>query len=76
MKRIKRYKLSRQFRIAVKLSTVPAYRLAIAAEVRPGWFYRAFSGVDSFRPSDYRIIAIGELLGLKPEECFEESTDD
>ena len=63
--------LSRKFRIEVKLNETPAYRLAQLADVNPNELYKLMNGITKVRPYDDRIIRVGKLLGLRPDECFE-----
>jgi hypothetical protein len=62
--------VSKQFLVAVKLSPVPAYKLAQQAGIDPVTLSKLMCGIISTKPNDPRIIAVGELLGLKPSECF------
>ena len=63
--------ISREFLIQLKLNELPAYRIAQKAEVNPTTLSRLINGIDSVRPSDPRIIAVGKVLGLPPSDCFE-----
>ena len=62
--------LSIRFKVKVKLNEKPAYRLAQIAEVNPNDLYKLMSGISRVKPGDERIIRIGKLLGLSPDECF------
>jgi hypothetical protein len=63
--------LSREFKVGVKLHEKPAYRLAQMAEVNPNDLYKLMSGISQPKSNDQRIVKVGKLLGLSPDECFE-----
>lgn len=67
--------LSRRFIERLKLSATPAYRIAIAAGVSPTQLSKWVIGAQPVRVRDPRLIRIGELLGLKPNEIFVEEDD-
>lgn len=62
--------VSRKLRERVKLSSTPAYRLAMTAGYHPSTLSKLLNGAERVRPSDPRVIAIGQQLGMSPEECF------
>jgi DNA-binding transcriptional regulator YdaS (Cro superfamily) len=63
--------VSRKFKIAVKLSGTPAWKIAQQAGLHPATLSKFISGAEKVLPGDARVIRIGKLLGLRPEECFE-----
>lgn len=63
--------VSRRFREAVKLDPRPQYQIAWAAEIHPVTLSQIITGYIRPKIGDPRVIRIGELVGLKPEECFE-----
>ena len=63
--------LSKKFVIAVKMSKDPAYRIARKANVHPTVLSRLIHGADPVKENDNRILAIAQVLGLAPHECFE-----
>lgn len=65
--------LSRRFIEAVKLSTTPAYRLALNAGIHPTLLSKWVIGAQPARKGDERLIRIGRLLGLEPHEVFQEN---
>ena len=69
-------KVSRTFLIRLKLSDNPAYRTAQQANVNTNWLSRAINGIEPVKPGDKRIIAVGRILGLAPEECFHDEPAD
>ena len=56
---------------AIKLSPVPAYKIAWAAGINPTMLSKLINGIERPRPNDQRILAVGRVLNLLPEECFE-----
>jgi len=65
-------KVSRKFIQEVKMADRPAYKLAQEAGLRdPGIVSRLIHGMGKVWPNDRRVLAIGEVLGLAPGECFE-----
>ena len=70
-------KVSQKFFGAVKLANRPAYRIALEAGLHPVTFSKILHGYARLWPNDRRVIAIGKILGLEPEECFDmESTNE
>lgn len=63
--------VTRKFIEAVKLSDIPAYRLAQKAGISPMSFYKITAGIDQPKPGDQRVIAVCHVLGMRPEDCFE-----
>jgi hypothetical protein len=68
---MKKVAVSRQFRIALKLHSAPAYRIAMEAGIHPSVLSRLLHGADYVRPNDLRVVAVGAVLGLNPADCFE-----
>lgn len=68
--------VSRKFVAAVKLAKVPAYRLAQQAGIDSTVLSRLMRGIIPTKPNDHRVIAVGQLLGLKPSECFHSCSPD
>ncbi len=62
--------LSRQFIERLKLSKTPQYRIALRAGVHPALLSKWVIGAQKSRQGDPRIVRIGKLLGLQPEEIF------
>ncbi len=67
-------KVSERFLIRLKLNELPAYRIAQQAGVNPNTLSRLINGIDPIKPGDQRIMAVGQIMGLGPSECFEEVT--
>ena len=64
-------KISDNFLIRLKLHQLPAYQIAQMAGVNPNWLSKAINGIETVKSNDPRIIAVGQVLGLPPSECFE-----
>ena len=64
--------VSKAFKIAVKLADRPAWKIAQQAEIPATDLYKLMSGATIARPGNTKVIRVGKILGLKPEECFEE----
>lgn len=65
-------KLSKKFLITLKVDQEkPAYRIAQDAGISPQQLTHIITGVHKIKLNDERVIAVGKVLGLKPEECFE-----
>jgi len=69
------FRISRQFRLAVLLSDLKAYQIAQRAGLHPSTLSRLINGIDRLRPNDQRVVAVGRVLGIQPEDCFEFSKD-
>ena len=63
--------ISRKLLAAIKLHTEPAYRLAQKARVNPTVLSKLMCGYQPVKDGDKRIIAIGNLLGINSQDCFE-----
>lgn len=63
--------LSKKFTDALKLSAKPQYSLAWQAGLHPTTLSKYVIGYLMPRPNDLRLIKLGKLLGLKPEDIFE-----
>ena len=69
-------RLSREFIVRLKLNDRPAYRIAQEARVDPRWLSKAITRAIKVFDGDERVILIGKILGLKPDEIFEEGRND
>ena len=63
--------ISRKFKIAIKISDIPAWKIAYKAGVNPNVLSKIMSGALRVKPGDMRVINVGKLIGLDAEECFE-----
>ena len=66
--------VSRKFIAALKINSKPAYQIAWEAGIHPTLLSKLLHGCERIKLNDERIIAVGEILGLKPEECFESAS--
>ena len=64
-------KISQTFIIRLKLHSKPAYRIAQMAGVNPTTLSKLINGAEPIRSSDDRILRVGRILGLEPEEVFD-----
>ena len=65
--------VSNAFKIAIKLSEEPAYKIAQEAGVDPNFLSKVLRGIIQVKSGDERVVRIGRILGLKEAECFEVS---
>lgn len=63
-------KISETFIIRLKLHREPAYRIAQMAGVNPTTLSKLIHGAEPVRPADDRILSVGRILGLSPDEIF------
>lgn len=64
--------ISRDFRVAVKLADIPAWKIAYRAGINPTVLSKIMSGALRVKDNDPRVLKIGAVVGLKPKECFAE----
>ncbi len=64
--------LSEKFRIALKSSPVRMYRLAQQAGLHPSTLSKFLNGIAPVKAEDPRLLRLGVLLGLRPDELLEE----
>jgi hypothetical protein len=63
--------VSRKLIEAVKLSSMKSYEIAHQAEMHPSTLSRILNGIEDVKVGDPRVLRIAQVLGFKPEECFE-----
>lgn len=63
--------ISRRFKAEIKLGATPAYKIAQKAGVDSSTLSKIMCGIVTVKPQDPRVLKVGKILGLKPEECFE-----
>ena len=68
--------VSQKFIAAVKLNPRPAYEIAWEAGVNPTMLSKLLNGIERPKPDDPRVIAIGKVLNIPPDECFQETRED
>ncbi len=64
-------KISQTFIIRLKLHSEPAYRIAQWADVNPTTLSKLINGAEPIRPDDDRILRVGRILGLEPDQVFD-----
>lgn len=64
-------RISAKLKQAVKLSPLKQYQLAHRANVHPATMSHLLNEIHYPQSNDKRVIRLGEVLGLSPEECFE-----
>ena len=62
--------VSRKLIVAVKLSTLKGYQIAHRAGLHPATLSKIINGIERVKPNDPRVIAVGRVLGLEPDQCF------
>jgi len=68
--------VSQKFIAAVKLNPRPAYEIAWEAGVNPTMLSKLLNGIERPKPDDPRVIAIGQVLNIPPNECFQEKLEE
>jgi hypothetical protein len=63
--------MSQKLKILIKLNEQPAYRLAQKAGLDPSTLSKLICGIIPVKPGDPRVIAVGRIVGISAEECFE-----
>jgi len=64
--------VSEKLRAAIKLGHVPAYKVAHKAGLDPSTLSKLICGIVKVKYGDPRVIAVGRVLGIPVEECFQE----
>lgn len=65
-------RISNRLRNEIKLNA-PAYRIALKAGIHHSTLSKLMCGIEIIKPNDQRVIAVGKVLGVPAEECFEET---
>ena len=63
--------VSRKLKVAIKLADEPAYRIAQKAGLDPSTLSKLMCGIVPVKPGDPRVVAIGQVVGIPAQECFE-----
>lgn len=63
--------ISHKLRAAIKLNPIPAYKIAHAAGLDPSTLSKLMCGITKVKPGDPRVLKVGKILGLSPEQCFQ-----
>ena len=64
--------VSEKLKIAVKLSPEKAYKIAHKAGILPCTLSKIVNEIDRIKFGDPRVIAVGRVLGIRAEDCFQE----
>jgi hypothetical protein len=64
--------ISEKLKAAIKLNDIPAYKIAHQAEIDPTTLSKLLCGIIKVKHGDPRVIAVGKILGIPAEDCFEE----
>ena len=62
--------ISKKFKETLKLDKRPQYKIAWQAGINPTTLTQIVTGYIRPKNGDPRVIRVGELIGLRPEECF------
>jgi len=63
--------ISKKLIAAIKLSSIPAYKIAQKAGLDPSTLSKMVCGIIKVKPDDKRVVRIGQILGIYADECFE-----
>lgn len=66
--------ISNKLKAVLKLGNEPAYMIAHKAGINPSTLSKLVCGIIKVQPGDFRVLKVGKVLGIKPEECFEKGT--
>ena len=67
--------ISNKLKAAIKLSPIPAYKIAQEAELDPSTLSKMVCGITRIKSGDSRILKVGQILGIQPDECFEKEKE-
>jgi len=63
--------VSKKLKAAIKLGDVQAYKVAHEAGIDPSTLSKLICGIVKVKYGDVRVINVGKVLGLLPDECFQ-----
>lgn len=63
--------ISKTLRNTILLSELKSYEIAHQAGLHPSTLSKIICGIEKVECGDQRVIAIGKVLGLSPEDCFD-----
>lgn len=66
--------VSNKLKVAIKLADEPSYKIAHKAGINPSTLSKLVCGITKVQTGDSRVLKVGKVLGLKPEDCFEKGT--
>ena len=64
--------ISKKLKEAIKLSDDRSYEIAHQAKLDPSTLSKLMCGIAKIKPQDTRVIAVGRVLDIPPDECFQE----
>ncbi len=64
--------ISQKLKIAIKLGDQPAYKIAQQAGLDSCTLSKLMCGIVKVKEQDLRVIAVGRVMGIPAEECFQE----
>lgn len=68
--------ISQKLKAAIKLNPLPAYKIAWEAGIHPNVLSKLLCGIERPKMNDWRVIAVARVIGLSPEDAFEDSSLD
>jgi transcriptional regulator with XRE-family HTH domain len=68
--------ITTKFKHAIRLSEIPQYRLAQMVGLHPNQLSKIIHGAVKTNKDDSRLLQLGELLGLKAWDIFEDTNTD
>ncbi len=63
--------ISKRLIMEIKLSPIPAYKIAQKAGLDPSTLSKMVCGITRTKADDKRVVRVGHVLGIKADECFE-----
>ena len=66
----KTMQVSDKLRAAIYLSQKRAYQIAQEAGLHPCVLSKLLNGIEIPKPADPRVIRVGQIVGVSPNECF------
>jgi hypothetical protein len=66
--------ISKKLKMAIKTSFLKSYEIAHQAGIHPSVLSKIICGIEKVKPNDKRVIAVGRVLGIDNDDCFESET--
>ena len=63
--------VSEKFLMAIKTNPLKAYEIAHKANIHPSVLSRIVCGIEKVKPMDRRVLAVGRVLEIEDDECFD-----
>ena len=67
--------ISSKLREVIAGSPLRQFQLATLAGIHPSTLSKALNGSTPLQPYDRRVLAVARVLGVKPEDAFEEKAE-